>query len=135
MEKIDEVRYIIVHHTERNNDFPEFIRWRHKHLRGWEDIGYHYLIGNPRPFSIDGKIYTGRSEKLEGAHALGYNKNSLGVCLIGNFDKNFPSKKQFASLFSILEEKMEEYNIPLENIRGHRELCGIKNLVQGILLI
>ena len=70
MKKIQQVKYIIVHHTERNNDFPFFVRLRHKYLRGWDDVGYHYLIGNTRPFTKDGKLYRGRSEDFEGSPCL-----------------------------------------------------------------
>ena len=64
--------------------------------RGWENIGYHYIILNGRlsPYKhhlyFDGHIETGRpldddadmelDEK--GAHAFGYN-DSVGICLIG----------------------------------------------------
>ena len=66
--------------------------------RGWKDIGYHGVIcnGYRSPASayepgLDGKLEPGRLLDLDsyirpseiGAHALGYNKNSIGVCLIG----------------------------------------------------
>lgn len=64
--------------------------------RGWDNIGYHYVILNGRlsPYKMhsryDGHIETGRplddDSDLEldenGAHAFGYN-NSVGICLIG----------------------------------------------------
>jgi hypothetical protein len=64
--------------------------------RGWDAIGYHYVILNGRlgPYKMnsyfDGHVETGRpldddadmelDEK--GAHAFGYN-NAVGICLIG----------------------------------------------------
>lgn len=122
---VNNVEYIIVHHTQRNNDFPAFIKFRHIYLRGWEDVGYHYLIGNRRPFTRDGHIYTGRPENSVGAHALGYNNKSLGICLIGNLDKTAPSPKQMQSLVNFLKRKTKQYRIPSENILGHRELSGV----------
>lgn len=127
----NKVEYIIVHHTQRNNDFPAFIRFRHIHLRGWKDIGYHYLIGNRRPFTKDGRIYVGRSEDSVGAHALGYNDKSLGICLIGNLDKTAPSLRQIESLVKLLKEKGRQYQIPLKNILGHRELSGVTKSCPG----
>ena len=73
----------------------------------------------------NGKIYAGRSEDFEGAHALGYNRNSLGICLIGNFDKIVPSEKQFETLFSLLEEKIKQYNVSIKNVRGHNEFLNV----------
>jgi N-acetylmuramoyl-L-alanine amidase len=122
---------IVIHHTERNNDFPLFVRWRHKYLRGWDDIGYHYLIGNKRPFTRDGKIYSGRSESVPGAHARGYNFNSIGICLIGNFNKTVPSEKQMNALVSLARQRMAFYRIPVENILGHAELPGAKKSCPG----
>ena len=131
MNKREKVEYLIIHHTERNNDFPFFIKLRHKYLRKWDDIGYHYLIGNTRPFTRNGKIYTGRNEEYEGAHTQGHNKNSLGICLIGNFDKNQPSEKQLQALYKLIKEKMQQYNIPPENIKGHNEFSGVKKSCPG----
>lgn len=45
--------------------------------RGWTKIGYHYVI------CVDGTIETGREPNEVGAHAEGYNANSMGICLIG----------------------------------------------------
>jgi N-acetylmuramoyl-L-alanine amidase len=64
--------------------------------RGWDAIGYHYVILNGRlsPFKLhsyfDGHIETGRARDDDadmelderGAHAFGYN-NSVGICMIG----------------------------------------------------
>jgi len=134
MNKLEKVEYIIIHHTERNNDFPLFVKLRHIYLRGWENIGYHYLIGNTRPFTRNGQIYHGRPEEFEGAHILGYNQNSIGICLIGNFDKKHPSKEQFESLFSLVHRKMEQFRVPVENVRGHREFPEVRKSCPGKLI-
>lgn len=131
MKKLKEVRYIIIHHTGRNNDFPFFIKLRHVFLRGWEDIGYHFLIGNTRPFTIDGKLYQGRDEAFEGAHALGYNQCSIGVCLIGNFNKKKPSKNQMETLYTFLVEKIKKHGLSLESIKGHKELLNTRKKCPG----
>lgn len=55
----------------------EWIRRVHVDENGWDDIGYHYVIKR------DGTIERGRSIQLTGAHAQGYNRTSLGVCLVG----------------------------------------------------
>src|SRR3989344_7696117 len=102
MEPIKKVKFLVIHHSQRSRDFPAFIRWRHTKKRGWEDIGYHFLIGNGKLFTKNGKIYKGRKEFLVGAHVYGFNKNSLGICLIGNFDYEYPTKKQIRSLILLL---------------------------------
>lgn len=53
----------------------EIRRW---HLvRGWLDIGYHWLIGR------DGKLLPGRPETVIGAGAVDHNKGVIHICLVG----------------------------------------------------
>jgi len=47
--------------------------------RGWWDIGYNFLIGE------DGNAYEGRGWDYVGAHAPGYNTQSIGICILGHF--------------------------------------------------
>lgn len=60
MERREKTEYIIIHHSRREYDFPKFIKLRHTLLRGWEDIGYHFLIGNGKLNTNSGEIYSGR---------------------------------------------------------------------------
>ena len=76
MRKINE---IIVHcaATREGRDFTveDITRW-HK-ARGFATIGYHYVIYR------DGSIHEGRPLEQIGAHCVGHNKHSIGVCYIG----------------------------------------------------
>lgn len=45
--------------------------------RGWNGIGYHYLI------RLDGTIETGRPLESPGAHCRGHNRNSVGIAYAG----------------------------------------------------
>lgn len=45
--------------------------------RGYKCIGYHYLV------DVDGSVYAGRDVNRIGAHALGHNARSIGVCYVG----------------------------------------------------
>ncbi|MDE6256057.1 MAG: N-acetylmuramoyl-L-alanine amidase, partial [Muribaculaceae bacterium] len=42
--------------------------------RGFRTIGYHYVV------YLDGSVHAGRPVEEIGAHCLGQNKNSIGVC-------------------------------------------------------
>ena len=133
----DRIKYLVVHHSGTSPslvtrlDSPGLMRIRHKHLRGFEDIGYHYVIGGNGLFTSDGRLYKGRPEHYEGAHALGYNGASLGICMMGNFEVDMPTSRQLETLYDILLEKSDEYNIPAENIVGHRELEGFNTACPG----
>lgn len=126
-----DVKYIIVHHTQKERDFPAYVKLRHVHIRGWEHVGYHYLIGRGKPFSRSGKVYHGRPEAYVGAHALGFNRSSIGIALIGDLDKQKPTREQLVSLFRFLKEKTAQYNIPVGNVLGHRELPGVTKTCPG----
>lgn len=78
------INKIIVHCTDTpfGKDFSaEDVDHWHKE-KGWRKIGYHYLI------RLDGRIEKGRSESEVGAHCLGQNLHSIGVCYVGGRDKN-----------------------------------------------
>jgi len=76
MRKINKV---IIHcsDTYHNMDIgcKEIRKW-HK-ARGWNDIGYHYVIRR------DGTLETGRPIETIGAHCKGQNRYSIGVCFVG----------------------------------------------------
>jgi len=120
MKLLKEIKFIVVHHTRGDYDSIDKIKEFHTKVRGWKDIGYHWVIGDGKGL-IDGKLYKGRSEKFIGAHVKGFNQNSIGIVLVGNFDKAPPSKKQIETLIKFLKAKMKKYKISSGNILGHNE--------------
>jgi len=111
---------------------------RNWHLeRGFKDIGYHFVILNGYITSgyylscLDGMIECGRylDEDLfiepneVGAHALGYNDKSVGICLIGV--KHF-TVAQMNSLLELLKNIMDIYNIIANDVLGHYETASGK---------
>ena len=81
MRKINE---IIVHcsATPEGKDFhaSDIDRW-HK-AQGWKCIGYNYVI------DLDGTVEPGRPLNEIGAHTVGHNSNSIGICYIGGCAKD-----------------------------------------------
>ena len=93
---------------------------RQWHLdKGWNDIGYHYVI------ELDGQIQAGRPVELLGAHCLGQNKFSIGICYIGGMNKAMTKPKdtrteeQKGSLISLIADLRKKY--PALTIHGHNE--------------
>lgn len=129
----EKVEFLIIHHSNKVVDCPLFIKLRHKLIRGWSDTGYHFIIGN-KVVTQDGKVYKGRSTNYVGAHSFGYNKKSLGICLIGNFDSCAPSFKQYRSLIRLIILLKNEYNIPAKKVLGHRETPGCRKTCPGSLI-
>ena len=108
---ISQVTYIVIHCSDDKFKLHNALDIHKLHLSfGWDGIGYHKVIQR------NGAIELGRPEYWVGAHVYGYNKNSLGVCLIG---KNNFTKKQFSSLKHVLRNWKKKY--PSANILGHRD--------------
>lgn len=114
---------LIIHHTADSGITPE--RMNEIHIEnGWAGIGYHFYI------RTDGTIYRGRPENAVGAHAKKNNKNSIGIALEGNFEKDNPTEAQMKSLVKLSADMIIKYN--LNDVLGHRDvyetLCPGENL-------
>ena len=119
-------KYIAIHHSATNNGSAKIFDRYHREEKGLtEGLAYHFVIGNGSS-SKDGQIETGgRWEKqIPGAHCWDgkMNQQSIGVCLVGDFDQKKPTEKQVAALLKLLKELCQEYNIPNSNIVIHRDV-------------
>ena len=86
------VKGITIHHTAGSNSYakaevPGIIRGiqsYHMGTRGWDDIGYNFLIDKY------GGIWEGRAGGIEkatqGAHASSFNQHTSGFSVLGNYD-------------------------------------------------
>lgn len=115
-------KYLIYHHTASSSISPDKIHEMHLN-KEWAGIGYHFYIRK------DGQIYRGRPEEMVGAHAKGRNRDSIGICLEGNFEEEQITDKQLTSLIKLSADMIIKYNI--EESEGHRDvyntLCPGKN--------
>ena len=119
-----QINEIIVHcaATREGRDFTveDITRW-HK-ARGFATIGYHYVIYR------DGSIHEGRPLEQIGAHCVGHNKHSIGVCYIGGCvsdgktpkDTRTPEQKE--ALLSLLRRLKARF--PNATIHGHRDFAA-----------
>lgn len=122
--------HIIVHCSD--SFFGHVLTVRNWHVqplpkgRGWSEVGYHFIINNAHTtpdnvfLFMNGSIEVGRNVEDEGAHCLGYNDRSIGVCLIGKEIKDF-TIEQMDSLKALCLELCRIYKIPASNVLGHCE--------------
>lgn len=129
---MSKVKYVIVHCSAGEFGTARTIDLDHRTSRGWRCIGYQYVILNGKPFNakyvpyLDGQLETGREfdgdNVIEfgevGAHTVGYNSDSVGVCLIGL--KVF-TDKQLLRMYDIINDFRRRFELPLENVKGHYE--------------
>lgn len=113
--------YLVLHHAAGNGS-AEAIHQTHL-AKGWIGIGYHYYVRK------DGSIYRGRPEDRVGAHTVGYNHRSIGVCFEGNFEAETMSEPQLKAGRWLIADILSRY--PGLKAVGHRELdataCPGKN--------
>lgn len=128
--KLEDISCIVIHHTAKDWHWIKYIKSLHVKSFGWEDIGYHYLIGNGIKTSL-GKVYQGREECLIGAHVKDHNEYTLGVALIGDYDKSEVPNKQMHSLLALVTDLAKKYSVKPENIKGHKEFPGVIKTCPG----
>ena len=94
----------------------EIRKW-HMQERGFDDIGYHYVIKR------NGEYEIGRPIGFQGAHAVKVNGHSIGICLVGGLsEKNEPESnftlEQFLTLKDVIEMIKKQYP-HINKIIGH----------------
>lgn len=126
--------HILVHHTAGKNvtDYSKEHAFKlaraiqDSHIdRNFGDSGQHFLV------TRGGHIAESRHRTLEtlatrnsfvhGAHASGANAFSIGIEHEGTYTDELPTEALWASMIDLLAYLCQQYDIPLNNIRGHRD--------------
>jgi len=127
-------KFIIIHHTASDIGNARLVNLWHKN-RGWEGIGYHFLIDNGTVGKEDGQIEISPRwiKQMQGAHckACDMNEMSIGVSLVGNFSTGAPSAAQMDSLIFLVRELMKYYHIPVQNVLKHGAVAGANTECPG----
>ena len=124
---------IVIHCSASSWGSVAEVRKWHIEGNGWVDIGYQYLVSNGqiRPDyylpASNGSLEIGRQidgdniveSGEQGAHAYGYNSDSIGICLIGNDQFTVD---QISKLIELVVNLMNRFEIQLENVVRHYEL-------------
>jgi tetratricopeptide (TPR) repeat protein len=128
------VSRITVHHSaipETQRDFDSSsrsirsIQTVHMGIaHGWADIGYHYLIDRA------GRIWRGRPEYIQGAHAGNpeANRGNIGICLLGDYSAQEPTLEQKSALRSLLLTLIGAHGISVDQLYTHQEMRQLYRL-------
>jgi hypothetical protein len=85
----------------------------HRTDRGWADVAYHYFVGRT------GTIFAGRDVSVRGVHVAQYNSGCLGVCLLGNFEKETPDPQQLDALQMLVNYSADR--LQLTHLATHQD--------------
>lgn len=120
------VYHCIIHHSASvpsDSNYTQAVRdiyTYHTQVRGWDDIGYNYVV------APDGTIFSGRDpqnvadeDNIKGAHYCSKNDNTMGICLMGNYEDSLLSAGSFRGLTDILEWKLFKENLTTYFKRPH----------------
>ena len=135
---VDRIKWqgVVVHHTRSHDVDIDIVRQWHQE-RGWDEVGYHFLIRS------DGSVEEGCSLERAGCHARGRNQTHLGVALSGCFSgeppnhlcRLTPTNEQLDSLTRLLYELHLRYNFQVSRIERHHALCpGSRLDLEDVLL-
>ena len=118
---LSQVEYLAIHQSSTDKNYtPAQIADDHINKNGWGGIGYHFVIAQDGTTFYVGDISTAR------ANVANLNEAVIGICLIGNFDREDPSKEQLSSAHKLCEFFIYYPNLSnitsWEKIRGHKEL-------------
>lgn len=109
--KRNSTKHIILHHRAGNGTV-ESIHAQHL-SQGWTGIGYHFYVRK------DGTVYRGRPVETVGAHTMGFNNNSVGICFEGNFEQETMPNAQLRAGRELVAYVKSKY--PNADVKGHGE--------------
>lgn len=119
-------RYIVIHHSGTTQGNAKIFDYFHRRIRGMENgMAYHFVIGNGTD-SGDGEIEIGErwTKQLQGGHVRSDQQNevAIGICLVGDFQKNRPTRKQIAALIELVTYLRERVGKPVPQFFLHRDI-------------
>ena len=128
-------RHIVIHHSGTENGNIKGMDEYHRTRRHMENgLAYHFVIGNGKGME-DGAVGVGRrwTQQLNGGHLASeaLNEITIGICLVGNFDKKAPTKKQLASLEALLKALRDRCDLPASAVKTHQQINPVYTRCPG----
>ncbi len=122
-------KYIIIHNSATRQGNAAIFDNYHRRVRKMENgMAYHFVIGNGSS-SGNGQIEIGNrwTRQINGGHVASdyLNDISLGICLVGDYDRDLPTAQQMAALkelLTYLRARVGKIKGQYSQVRGHREI-------------
>lgn len=95
----------------------QFIQDFHQNGRGWQDIGYHFLIDDA------GRIYDGVPPDYRGTHVGNNNTGNVGISYMGNLELpgEYPTPAALDSVTTMWSWLAWHYTMTPDLLFGHRD--------------
>jgi hypothetical protein len=125
----------VIHHSAATTGTLTGIDRYHRNVRHMENgLAYHFVIGNGNGLG-NGEIGIGArwTRQLDGGHVISeaQNKVSLGICLIGNFDKSKPTAKQMERLTALVRALLVRCKLPPSAVHTHQQINAVPTRCPG----
>ncbi len=117
--------HIVIHHSATENGGAKGFDKYHRQKNGWDELGYHFVIGNGTD-TPDGFVEVGSrwQKQKHGAHCKTpdnyFNEHGIGICLVGDFTKTRPTSRQVASLKRLVRFLSDARGISPDRVISHR---------------
>jgi hypothetical protein len=122
-------QFIVVHNSGTRQGNARVFDYYHRHVRRMQNgLAYHFVIGNGTSTG-NGQIEVGDRwrRQINGGHVHSdyLNNISLGICLVGDFNRDQPTRAQLDSceeLIRYLRERCGKTDRGAIPVRPHREM-------------
>ncbi len=122
-------KYIIVHNSGTRQGNARIFDVYHRRVRKMQNgLAYHFVIGNGNS-SGNGEIEIGSrwTKQINGGHVASdyLNNISLGICLVGDLNRDKPTKEQLAALdelITYLRSRVGKIKGKQAIVKGHKEI-------------
>ena len=122
-------KYIVVHNSGTRQGNAAIFDYYHLHTRHMPNgLAYHFVIGNGTSTG-DGEIEVGNRWKrqINGGHVHSdyLNNIALGICLVGDYNRDVPTRAQYAALdelITYLRKRVGRVDRRLSIVKAHREI-------------
>jgi N-acetyl-anhydromuramyl-L-alanine amidase AmpD len=122
-------RYIVVHNSGTRQGNAKAFEYYHLRVRKMPNgLAYHFVIGNGTS-SGDGEIELGNRwrRQINGGHVHSdyLNNIALGICFVGDFNRDSPTKRQLEALEELIRYLRRRVG-PIDRkqaiVKAHREI-------------
>ena len=122
-------QFIVVHNSGTRQGNARVFDYYHRHVRRMQNgLAYHFVIGNGTS-SGNGQVEVGDRwrRQINGGHVHSdyLNNISLGICLVGDFNRGQPTRAQLDAceeLIRYLRERCGKTDRGVIPVRPHREM-------------